>query len=143
MRGPIRNGHLCLFVYYCTNQAAWCCRGFRKWKKLALPDVAAGRRVSSKMFVRIRRTKHQFFRAGRSWRCQPEECRVKISGMLEQPFKFTARKRGLLPFPASFQKISCESSQVQGRYRGLPTVIRDEVFSATASAPVRPNPVNM
>lgn len=106
-----------------------------------MPDGVAERKAFAETFVRIRRE-------NTSW----EDRRIadaaaggtgsKISGMLQQPFKFIARKCVPLAFSASSQKIACESGGASCGAGGPRTVRSQGVFCSCASSPGSADTVN-
>lgn len=79
---------------------------FYKTKKKKNPDVSdmkAERNIFQDV-CEIKMYKHWYLRTGRLQMCWPEECWMKISGMLERSLAFIARKCVLLVFLHLFKR---------------------------------------
>lgn len=89
----------------------WFYKTKKKKKNPDVSDTKAERNIFQNV-CEIKMYKHWYLRTGRLQMCWPEECWMKISGMLERRFTFIARKCVLL---ASFQKVSCKPSPAWSR----------------------------
>lgn len=72
-------------------------------KKTDVSDTKAERNIFQNV-CEIKMYKHWYLRTGRLQMCWPEECWMKISGMLERSFTFIARKCVLLVFLHLFKR---------------------------------------